>query len=169
MCGLQTLENSLEKKQEKVFDPLVMDDCVKALLSGYTSKVGECRFFSESVPSKCFLDPYSWRTWNCKGRCFINGYRCEYIREAFPSNNSTEEIYFNIALIGKKGTHIIKSLGWSILSLEEASAICGINKEEAPFILNILKLLKLVTQKNGKILLTEKGRKLHDYLLPKLV
>jgi hypothetical protein len=168
------LENSVEnsvlgKKQEKAFDPLIIDDCVKALISGYTSKAGECRFFSEALSSKCFLDPYSRRVWNCEGKCFINGYRCEYISEVFSSKNSTEEIYFNMALIGKKGIHFISTLGWSVLSLEEASAICGIKKEEAPFILNILKLLKLVSQKDGKLVLTEKGRIIHDYLLSKIL
>jgi hypothetical protein len=164
------LENVVGKRQEnktKTFDPLIPDDCVRALISGYTSHVGECRFFSDSVPSKCFLDPYSRRAWNCNGRCFINGYRCEYISEAFSSKNSAEEIYFLVSLIGRNGTNIISSLGWSVLSQEEVLAVSGIKKEEAPFLINVLKLLKLVSQKDGKLMLTDRGRTIHDYLLTK--
>nr|MDO8082618.1 hypothetical protein [Candidatus Freyarchaeota archaeon] len=164
------MENAIGKKQEnktKTFDPLIPDDCVRALISGYTSNVGECRFFSESVESKCFLDPYSRRAWNCNGRCFINGYRCEYISDAFSLKNSVEEIYFLMSLIGQNGTNIISSLGWSVLSLEEVLAVSGIKKEEATFIISVLKLLKLVSQKNGKLVLTDRGRTVHDYLLTK--
>jgi hypothetical protein len=165
---VQTLENAIGKKEQnktKAFDPLISDDCVKALISAYTSDVGECRFFSDSVESKCFLDPYSRRAWNCKGRCFVNGYRCEYISDAFSLKSSLEEIYFLISLIGQNGANIISSLGWSVLSLEEVLAVSGVKKEEADFTINVLKLLKLVSQKNGKLTLTDRGRTVHDYLL----
>jgi hypothetical protein len=166
--GVQTLENGIRKREEnktKAFDPLVPDDCVKALIAGYTSNLGECRFFSESVQSKCFLDPYSRRAWNCQGRCFVNGYRCEYISDAFSSKNSLEEVYFLVSLIGKNGTSVISSLGWSVLTLEEVLAVSGIKKEDADFTINVLKLLKLVSQKDGKLELTDRGRTVHDYLL----
>ena len=164
------MENAVGKKQEnktKTFDPLIPDDCVRALISGYTSRAGECSFFSDSVTSKCFLDPYSRRAWNCNGRCFVNGYRCEYISDAFNSKESIEEIYFLMSLIGQKGTNIINTLGWSVLSQEEVLALSGIKKEEATFLISVLKLLKLVSQKNGKLMLTDRGRTIHDYLLTK--
>ncbi|WXG39771.1 MAG: hypothetical protein WED07_02910 [Candidatus Freyarchaeum deiterrae] len=162
------MEDTIGKKQEnktEELDPLIQDDCVRALISGYTSDVGECRFFSDSVESKCFLDPYSRRPWNCEGKCFVKGYRCEYISDAFSFKSSLEEIYFLISLIGQNGTNIISSLGWSVLSTEEVLAVSGIKKEEADFTVSVLKLLKLICQKNGKLTLTDRGRTVHDYLL----
>ncbi|MEM3594232.1 MAG: hypothetical protein QXS27_05865 [Candidatus Jordarchaeaceae archaeon] len=145
-------------------DPLTRDDCAQALIQGYTSEVGECPFFSESVESKCLLDPYSRRTWNCNGRCFVNGFRCEYLSEALPHNNGGE-INFLISLLGNEGVSIIRSLGWSLLTIEEILAVSDIKKEELPFKLTVLKILKLVSEKNGILHLTDKGRMLHDYLL----
>ncbi|MBS7249906.1 MAG: hypothetical protein KIH08_04840 [Candidatus Freyarchaeota archaeon] len=148
-----------------ILDPLFGDDCVQALIQGYTSEVGECPFFSESVESKCFLDPYSRRTWNCNGRCFVNGFRCEYISEALPHKNLGGEINFLISLIGSEGISIIRSLGWSLLTTDEVLAVSDIKKEELPFKLTVLKILKLVSEKNGTLHLTDKGRMIHDYLL----
>jgi hypothetical protein len=155
-----------ENRGKKIsFDPLFRDDCAQALIQGYTSEVGECPFFSESVESKCLLDPYSRRTWNCNGRCFINGFRCEYITEAFPHSKLDGEINFLISLIGNEGISIIRSLGWSLLTIDEVLAVSDIKKEELPFKLTVLKILKLVCEKNGMLHLTDKGRMLHDYLL----
>lgn len=72
-----------------------------------------------------------------------------------------------MSLIGQKGTNIINTLGWSVLSQEEVLALSGIKKEEATFLISVLKLLKLVSQKNGKLMLTDRGRTIHDYLLTK--
>ncbi len=146
-------------------DPLIGDDCIQALIKGYTSEVEECPFFSESVESKCLLDPYSRRTWNCNGRCFVNGFRCEYISEAFPHSKLNGEINFLISLIGSEGVSIVRNLGWSLLTIDEILAVSGVKKEELPFKLTVLKVLKLVSEENGTLHLTDKGRMLHDYLL----
>ncbi len=165
---VQTLEKATdnnEEKKEKRYNPLIQNDCVEALFASYTSKAGECQFFSDSAESKCLLDPYSRRSWNCEGRSFINGYRCEYISEAFNSTSSAKEVNSLISLIGQNGEDIIGNLGWSIMSQEEVAAVSGVKKEETAFMVSVLKLLKLVSEKNQKLQLTELGRKVHDYLL----
>ncbi len=63
----------------KEFDPLSKDSRILALLTDYTSNVGECPYYSENVPSKCLLDPTSRRPWDCEGKAFINGFVCQYI------------------------------------------------------------------------------------------
>ncbi|MFB0559747.1 MAG: hypothetical protein ACETWM_00755 [Candidatus Lokiarchaeia archaeon] len=162
------MENTTGKTEENkktTFNPLNLDDCFRALTTNYTSNAGECQFYTDSAESKCLLDPYSRRTWNCKGRCFVNGYRCDYISDVFSSRNSAEEINSLISLIGQEGTNIIGNLGWSIMTQEEVSAVSGIKKEEIPFKLRVLKLLELVSEKDGKLRLTDLGRIVHDYLL----
>ena len=154
-----------EENKKTTFNPLNPDDCVRALFTNYTSNVEECRFYSDSAESKCLLDPYSRRSWNCNGRCFVNGYRCEYISDVFSLRNSAEEINSLISLIGQEGTNIIGNLGWSIMTQEEVSAVSGIKREEIPFKLSVLKLLELVSEKDGKLRLTDLGRIVHDYLL----
>ncbi|MEM3586634.1 MAG: hypothetical protein QXO71_04855 [Candidatus Jordarchaeaceae archaeon] len=164
------MENKVKKKEgdiTKTFDPLIPEDCINALLSGYTSNAEECIFFSKSVPSKCFLDPFSRRLWDCNGKCFVDGYRCEYIGNSFSLKNS--ELYSFIYLIGQGGMKIILNLGWSILSEEEVLAVSGISGEDAVFIIHVLKLLDLISQKDGKFMLTSLGRKIHDYLLTRIL
>jgi len=169
---MRTLESNEKERErettedrEKGFNPLVPDDCAEALIARYTSEEAACLFFSDSVPSGCLLDPYSRRTWNCRGRCFVNGIRCEYISEIFSPRVPTEKIDFLISLIGHNGANIVNSLGWSIMTQEEVSAISAVKKEEAPFVLSVLKLLNLVSEIDGKLRLTELGRIVHDYLL----
>lgn len=155
----------MEEKKKPVFNPLVPDDCVRAIFLNYTSKVGECQFFSNAVESNCLLDPFSHRTWNCEGRCFVNGYRCEYISASFNLRSSSEEINSIMSLIGQNGANIIGNLGWSIMTQEEVSAVSGIRKDEFSFMINVLKLLNLVSVKDEKLYLTSLGRKVHDHLI----
>ncbi len=164
---MENIAGKNEVTKEITFNPLIPNDCARALITKYTSKAGECYFFSNSVESQCLLDPYSRRSWNCDGRCFVNGYRCEYISDAFSSRDSAKEINYIIALIGQEGTTIIGNLGWSIMTPEEISAVSCIKNEEIPFKLHVLKLLKLVSEKEGRLRLTNRGRTVHDYLLAK--
>lgn len=167
VIALENIAGKNEATKKITFNPLIPDDCARALVKKYTSKAGECYFFSNAVESQCLLDPYSRRSWYCDGRCFVNGYRCEYISDAFSSRNSAKEIYYIIALIGQEGTTIIGNLGWSIMTPEEISAVSGIKNEEIPFKLHVLKLLKLVSKKEGRLRLTNRGRTVHDHLLAK--
>ena len=82
LFSLFTLFDEVEMKidlKAKQFDPLSKESRILALLTDYTSNVGECPYYSEKVPSKCLLDPTSRRLWDCEGKSFIKGFVCQYI------------------------------------------------------------------------------------------
>jgi hypothetical protein len=68
--------------------PLRKEDRIEALLSSYTSS--DCPFYvcnSPIVRSKCLLDPSTWRTWDCRGVAFYQGFCCGYILDAIENNS----------------------------------------------------------------------------------
>ena len=61
------------------FDPRLGSDRIHALLSSFTSPTNTCPFHDRTIRSTCALDPSSRRVWDCQGRCFAEGFCCEYI------------------------------------------------------------------------------------------
>ncbi|WXG43378.1 MAG: hypothetical protein WED04_04945 [Promethearchaeati archaeon SRVP18_Atabeyarchaeia-1] len=65
-----------DKPKEKP-DPRVKEDRIWALIYGHTSSKDECRYYSHDLSSRCKLDPFTFRAWDCEGRVFVNGFCCE--------------------------------------------------------------------------------------------
>jgi hypothetical protein len=70
--------------------PLKKEERIEALLSTYTSDERDCPFYvcdSPIVRSKCLLDPSTWRTWDCKGMAFYQGFCCGYILDVIENDS----------------------------------------------------------------------------------
>ena len=65
-------------------DPTIGEDRISALFTQYTSQENECQFYISKNSlgnSSCFFDQLSRRVWDCKGKCFTDGFTCNYITQ----------------------------------------------------------------------------------------
>jgi hypothetical protein len=67
-------------------DPCVRKQRLKAILESYTSPMYSCPHYDLKLTSKCSLDTYTVRLWNCQGVAFFQGVACRCASDFIEEN-----------------------------------------------------------------------------------
>ena len=67
-------------------DPCIRKQRLKAILESYTSPMYSCPHYDLKLTSKCKLDPYTVRLWNCEGVAFTQGLACRCASDFIEEN-----------------------------------------------------------------------------------
>lgn len=67
-------------------NPMVKEDRIIAMVTGYTEKIGSCPYYK----AHCTLKPPSDKKRNCQGQSFIEGFLCPYLINPIVNSKPTK-------------------------------------------------------------------------------
>jgi len=79
---IETVHKQKESFSLLNLNPMIKEDRIIAMLTGYTEKIGSCPYYKADCTLK--LPPDKKRR-NCQGRSFIEGFLCPYLAEKIVS------------------------------------------------------------------------------------